>query len=98
MKKLLAEARVRIDEFVEADLAMAVVNLRDLLAGVEDETPEYNETNDRMCDIAEALPLWLHSWAERASWRDHGALWEAGWILEDLREAGALGVGKRASA
>lgn len=86
--KLLAIIRTalkaRVDEFVDADLELALVGMRDLLDGVREETPEYNAANDRVCDAEAALPFWLHRLAERKSWQDHGVLWEACWVLEDV--------------
>ncbi|HEY9251590.1 MAG TPA: hypothetical protein VIP06_02945 [Nocardioides sp.] len=76
--------KARVDEFVAADLDLALVGMRSLLAGIREETPEYNDANDRVCDAETALPFWLRRFAERRSWRDHGALWEACWVLEDV--------------
>lgn len=64
----------RLRELVAADRALAVNSLREIRAGVDVETPEYDVANNRVIDAEEALPRVLQSVALRWS----------GWVNRDL--------------
>lgn len=94
MRRLLAAARdavaayidrldAKIDALVAADAALGEEYRANLRARIFEETPAWNDANDRVCDAEAAIPFWARWYAQHKSFRVNENLHLSIWTIED---------------
>jgi len=87
---MIRRLRTAVTEYLAADRALAEVSIRDIEAGVFDETPEYDAANDRVLDAERAMPWTVYFFADWLSYRRNRDVFERLWEAEEQAEWDAV--------
>jgi hypothetical protein len=82
-REWFAELGEKFDAVAAADAKLAEVYERNLRAGIDDETPEWNDANSAAWDAVLAVPLVLRLYAQYRSDKANHEAYERIWKLED---------------
>jgi hypothetical protein len=71
-----------VAEYMAADRALAELGIREIEAGIHDETPEFLAANGRVVDAECAMPWVVFFFAEPLASRRNRDAWERMWAAE----------------